>query len=147
MAVHVQSDYAKLLEETLGTGSANSRILAFKNKVKLLQISHAPRNALHSFLVCLALTIHLPPRATVILNLRMTQAPAPPEGHINQLASLYTQNAGNRPAKKTFRAVPSAPERILDAPDLVDDYYLNLLDWSSTNVVCISLHSKAAASD
>jgi len=67
----------------------------------------------------------------------MPQAPAPPEGHINHLASLYTQNAGNRPAKKTFRAVPSAPERILDAPDLVDDYYLNLLDWSSTNVVSI----------
>ena len=69
------------------------------------------------------------------------QAPAPPEGHINQLASLYTQNAGNKPAKKAFRAVPSAPERILDAPDLMDDYYLNLLDWSSTNVVsaCIAL--------
>ena len=67
----------------------------------------------------------------------MAQAPAPPEGHINHLASLYTQNAGNRPAKKTFRVVPSAPERILDAPDLVDDYYLNLLDWSSTNVVSI----------
>lgn len=67
----------------------------------------------------------------------MTQAPAPPEGHVNHLASLYTQNAGNRPAKKTFRAVPSAPERILDAPDLVDDYYLNLLDWSSTNVVSV----------
>lgn len=28
-----QSEYAKLLEETLGTGSSNSRILAFKNKV------------------------------------------------------------------------------------------------------------------
>ena len=70
-----------------------------------------------------------------------SQAPAPPEGHINQLASLYTQNAGNKPAKKAFRAVPSAPERILDAPDLMDDYYLNLLDWSSTNVVsaCIAL--------
>ena len=28
-----------------------------------------------------------------------------------------------------------APERILDAPDITDDYYLNLLDWSSTNTV------------
>ena len=25
--------------------------------------------------------------------------------------------------------------RVLDAPDLVDDYYLNLMDWSSQNVV------------
>ncbi len=28
-----------------------------------------------------------------------------------------------------------APERILDAPDITDDYYLNLLDWSSLNTV------------
>jgi hypothetical protein len=28
-----------------------------------------------------------------------------------------------------------APEKVLDAPDLTDDYYLNLLDWSSQNVV------------
>ncbi len=51
------------------------------------------------------------------------------------LAALYSQNAGPRPSKKAFRAVPQAPERILDAPDLLDDYYLNLLDWGSNNVV------------
>lgn len=62
------------------------------------------------------------------------KAPAPAEGFENHLASLYTANNGPRP-KKTFRAVPQQPERILDAPDLVDDYYLNLLDWGSTNSV------------
>ncbi len=30
-------------------------------------------------------------------------------------------------------------ERTLDAPDLVDDYYLNLLDWGSCNVLAIAL--------
>jgi cell division cycle protein 20 (cofactor of APC complex) len=30
-------------------------------------------------------------------------------------------------------------ERTLDAPDLVDDYYLNLLDWGSRNVLAIAL--------
>lgn len=34
-----------------------------------------------------------------------------------------------------------APERILDAPDLTDDYYLNLLDWGSNNVVSVALGS------
>ena len=34
-----------------------------------------------------------------------------------------------------------APERILDAPDITDDYYLNLLDWSSLNTVCALLSS------
>lgn len=32
-----------------------------------------------------------------------------------------------------------AAERVLDAPGLADDYYLNLLDWSSTNLVAIGL--------
>ena len=32
-------------------------------------------------------------------------------------------------------------ERTLDAPDLVDDYYLNLLDWGSSNVLSIALGS------
>lgn len=30
-------------------------------------------------------------------------------------------------------------ERVLDAPDLLDDYYLNLLDWSSSNVLAVAL--------
>ena len=124
----------------MGTGSSNARILAFKNKVWLQ--SDAPVVAvLHD--VHHSCQEHLSVAATPNRQLwdSTLQAPAPPEGHINQLASLYTQNAGNKPAKKAFRAVPSAPERILDAPDLMDDYYLNLLDWSSTNVVsaCIAL--------
>lgn len=32
-----------------------------------------------------------------------------------------------------------SPERTLDAPDLVDDFYLNLLDWGSSNVLAIAL--------
>ena len=32
--------------------------------------------------------------------------------------------------RKATRHIPSAPERILDAPEVVDDYYLQLLDWS-----------------
>jgi cell division cycle 20, cofactor of APC complex len=51
----------------------------------------------------------------------------------------------NRPLKPAStgaqfrRRVLTAPERVLDAPGLVDDYYLNLLDWSSGNQVAIGL--------
>lgn len=38
------------------------------------------------------------------------------------------------------RRILTAPEKILDAPYMVDDYYLNLLDWSSQNVVAIALN-------
>lgn len=69
------------------------------------------------------------------------KAPAPAEGFENPMASLYTANNGPK-VKKTFRAVPQQPDRILDAPDLVDDYYLNLLDWGSTNSVSWAVRSQ-----
>ena len=41
--------------------------------------------------------------------------------------------------EKSMRCIPQFPEKILDAPDLVDDYYLNLLDWSSDNMLAVCL--------
>ena len=32
------------------------------------------------------------------------------------------------------RTISSTPLRILDAPDIVDDYYLNLISWGHNNV-------------
>ncbi|CAA2968566.1 cell division cycle, cofactor of APC complex-like [Olea europaea subsp. europaea] len=40
---------------------------------------------------------------------------------------------------KPRRHIPQTSERTLDAPDIVDDYYLNLLDWGSSNVLSIAL--------
>ena len=31
------------------------------------------------------------------------------------------------------------PFKILDAPELQDDFYLNLVDWSSSNVLAVGL--------
>ncbi|KAK5945278.1 WD repeat-containing protein slp1 [Knufia obscura] len=68
--------------------------------------------------------------------------PAAPES--SKPIDLRTQY--NRPLKQAStqsaqfrRRIQSAPERVLDAPGLVDDYYLNLLDWSSQNQVAIGL--------
>ena len=33
------------------------------------------------------------------------------------------------------------PYHVLDAPDIADDFYLNLVDWSSTNVLGVGLGS------
>ncbi|CAK7341199.1 unnamed protein product [Dovyalis caffra] len=60
--------------------------------------------------------------------------PAPveliPEGQ-----SLHHQAKSAKPR----RHIPQSSERTLDAPDLVDDFYLNLLDWGSSNVLAIAL--------
>ena len=68
-----------------------------------------------------------------------SKAPAPPSGMENSARGVYTSNSAGVKAKKTFRQIPSAPERILDAPELVDDYYLNLLDWGASNQVAVAL--------
>lgn len=71
------------------------------------------------------------------------KAPAPEEGFQNQLRVLYSQNKGtSRSSSAAFRPtrhIPSAPVRILDAPDLLDDYYLNLLSWGSNDVLAVAL--------
>ncbi|KAL2351467.1 WD40-repeat-containing domain protein [Cryomyces antarcticus] len=79
----------------------------------------------------------------VSLNTRILAfKPAPPESSRPiDLRSQY--NRPLKPASATSaqfrRRVLTAPERVLDAPGLVDDYYLNLLDWSSGNQVAIGL--------
>lgn len=41
--------------------------------------------------------------------------------------------------KSIGRRIPKTPSRILDAPELVDDYYLNLVSWSDSNVLAVAL--------
>jgi len=70
------------------------------------------------------------------------KAPEPRVGYENRLGVLYSQSLGGGvAASRASRHIPSAPERILDAPDLLDDYYLNLLDWSKDNRVAVALGS------
>ncbi|XP_048568892.1 protein FIZZY-RELATED 3-like [Triticum urartu] len=47
--------------------------------------------------------------------------------------------AGSPPPKKAPRKVPKTPHKVLDAPSLQDDFYLNLVDWSSQNMLAVGL--------
>ncbi|AEO53387.1 hypothetical protein MYCTH_2313356 [Thermothelomyces thermophilus ATCC 42464] len=79
----------------------------------------------------------------VNLNTRILEfKPAPPEAS----KPIDLRQQYNRPLKPANgssaqfrRRIATAPERVLDAPGLIDDYYLNLLDWSSGNQVAIGL--------
>lgn len=97
----------------------------------------------------------------VNLNQKILQfQPAPPErkrtidlhsqfsstlndGLSSVLANSRMYNNGINPSTAIARArkIPSIPERILDAPGLVDDYYLNLLSWSVTNLLAVALEN------
>ena len=39
----------------------------------------------------------------------------------------------------TTRKIARMPYKVLDAPQLTDDFYLNLIDWSSSNVLAVGL--------
>ena len=41
---------------------------------------------------------------------------------------------------KSVRRIPIEPFKVLDAPQLQDDFYLNLVDWSSTNILAVGLN-------
>lgn len=79
----------------------------------------------------------------VSMNTRILEfKPAPPES--SKPIDLRQQyNRPLKPANATSaqfrRRIATGPERVLDAPGLIDDYYLNLLDWSSSNQVAIGL--------
>ncbi|XP_037673750.1 cell division cycle protein 20 homolog [Choloepus didactylus] len=62
-----------------------------------------------------------------------------PEGHQNRLKVLYSQRATPGSRRKSCRYIPSLPDRILDAPDIRDDFYLNLVDWSSGDLLAVAL--------
>lgn len=44
-----------------------------------------------------------------------------------------------RSPRKAVRKISKIPFKVLDAPELQDDFYLNLVDWSSQNVLSVGL--------
>ena len=58
------------------------------------------------------------------------KAPAPKGDTVNNLKVLYSLSASVKNTTSlnlVSRQISSAPSRILDTPDLLDDYYINLL--------------------
>jgi len=50
--------------------------------------------------------------------------------------------SARRSSRSSTRRIARAPFKVLDAPSLQDDFYLNLVDWSSTNVIAVGLGSR-----
>ncbi|RDB24148.1 WD repeat-containing protein slp1 [Hypsizygus marmoreus] len=59
---------------------------------------------------------------------------------------LYASRQGALPTStgattNKTRKIPTQPERVLDAPGMVDDFYLNLISWSCLNAVAVALEA------
>lgn len=60
-------------------------------------------------------------------------------GKENQVTEFASENLYS--PLKSHRKIPKSPFKVLDAPALQDDFYLNLLDWSSENHLSVGLGS------
>ncbi|XP_042214085.1 cell division cycle protein 20 homolog isoform X2 [Homarus americanus] len=80
------------------------------------------------------------PQESRILSFK-SKAPQAKEGYVNNLKVLYSAGKPTVPKAASVRHIPSVPEKVLDAPELLDDYYLHLLDWSVNNHLAVALSS------
>ncbi|RZC71229.1 hypothetical protein C5167_034418 [Papaver somniferum] len=76
-----------------------------------------------------------------VLNVNRTRILAFKNKPAKPVESLFPEASTVQRGKltKPQRSIPQIADRILDAPDIIDDYYLNLLDWGSSNVLAIGL--------
>uniref|UniRef100_A0A1I7SCR3 WD_REPEATS_REGION domain-containing protein n=1 Tax=Bursaphelenchus xylophilus TaxID=6326 RepID=A0A1I7SCR3_BURXY len=74
-----------------------------------------------------------------IVSYKRGLCPKPPPGHRSKPAVMYTCVQPSSTAKRHQRYLPKSPVRILDAPTINDDFYLNIMDWGQTNVVAVAL--------
>ncbi|POS86326.1 WD40 repeat-like protein [Erysiphe pulchra] len=68
---------------------------------------------------------------------------APTPNSVSEIYSLSPVRLGSQKIllspKKQPRPVNKVPYKVLDAPDLADDFYLNLVDWGSSNSLGVGL--------
>lgn len=58
----------------------------------------------------------------------------------NKYGFIHPNQLAKKP-QSSFRNISKTPFKVLDAPNLQDDFYLNLVDWSKQNVLGVALGS------
>ena len=61
--------------------------------------------------------------------------------HMSYMNGSTGSGTTGNSSKKAVRKISRIPYKVLDAPALQDDYYLNLVDWSSSNMLSVALGS------
>lgn len=75
------------------------------------------------------------PKLSNASNLESLQENTVPHQLVNVQSDIV--HYGEQNTKE--RRVSKLPFKVLDAPNLQDDFYLNLVDWSSTNLLAVGL--------
>eukprot|EP00457_Paulinella_chromatophora_P002951 gb/GEZN01002956.1/.p1 GENE.gb/GEZN01002956.1/~~gb/GEZN01002956.1/.p1 ORF type:complete len:596 (-),score=32.86 gb/GEZN01002956.1/:363-2150(-) len=146
------SAYSMLLRnELLGTNNSPKQSLASPPKLQSVSSSNSARKPPHS-----AGGIdsgHTSPRSTDgtplfcerTLRFRSPAKSAPKGADPYSLSpAQFTSTTKGLliPNPKHRRKISKTPFKILDAPQLRDDFYLNLVDWSSQNILAVALGAR-----
>lgn len=65
----------------------------------------------------------------------------PENNKISSQAILDIKQSIENEAPSVSRKINKVPIKVLDAPSLQDDFYLNLTDWSESNILAVGLTS------
>eukprot|EP00050_Salpingoeca_kvevrii_P023034 m.136870 g.136870 ORF g.136870 m.136870 type:complete len:485 (-) comp9912_c0_seq1:1795-3249(-) len=77
--------------------------------------------------------------ASRILAIKSPPASAP-SSPVKLQDAMRQESPQQRKDRSVVRYISPNPDRILDAPELRDDFYLNVIDWSSTNIMAVALN-------
>lgn len=76
------------------------------------------------------------------ISARSSYGSTSPKSSFNLIArSSASGRMSYTDTKKVKRKINRIPYKVLDAPSLQDDFYLNLIDWSSSNILAVGLGS------
>lgn len=78
---------------------------------------------------------------TFNMNRRILTFKNKPPAPIEPIPRALLSPTNCKAKSKLRRHISQTAERVLDAPELSDDFYLNLLDWGSNNILAIALGS------
>ncbi|XP_052210149.1 cell division cycle 20.1, cofactor of APC complex-like isoform X2 [Diospyros lotus] len=60
--------------------------------------------------------------------------------HIDEMR--HSEEEALHCSNKQYRRFPKSEASVLDAPNLMDDYYMNIMDWGKTNTLAVALGSE-----
>ncbi|KAI9480985.1 MAG: WD40-repeat-containing domain protein [Benjaminiella poitrasii] len=129
---------------TLSTSTISSnRTQSTSNRIKIRSRSSSASNNDFSQ-VETSLTRDISPVPALTNNSRHSQAAFIDSPNSALFQTIPISEAGRRilsvPDRYT-RPISSTPIKILDAPDLKDDFYLNLIDWGKNDLLAVGLES------
>ncbi|CBH13722.1 cell division cycle protein, putative [Trypanosoma brucei gambiense DAL972] len=128
-----------------GGGGSSGGGSPSKSAKRAAQCSYtcAPELGTEPYTNKLARTLFPGTQSTVLgINSQVQPRPAPEteqERYSNSLGVVFEENRARNFMSRTFRVISRAPERILDAVDMIDDFYLQLMDWSAKDVLAVGL--------